>query len=238
MSPEQARGDSIDRRSDLFSLGSVLYMLCTGRPPFRAETSYGILRRISDDEPRPIRELNPEIPDWLCAIIGKLLAKSPADRFQSAEKTSSLLEQCLAHVQQPNAVPLPDVVRHIGATAARAASRNRKRMIVASATVATVVVALGGWLVLSAWRADNARAVSQSAPDVSANSSNTQQPDANSRGARWDDDIPASLDALERDVTDSEQAVRRFWDDGSFAENRPIRAYLQDDLNSLKETTP
>lgn len=109
MSPEQARGDSIDARSDLFSLGSVLYALCTGHPPFRAETSFGMLRRITDDIPRPIRELNPEIPDWLAASIDRLHAKIPAARFQSAEEVSRLFEQCLAHLQQPHGVPLPDL---------------------------------------------------------------------------------------------------------------------------------
>ena len=110
MSPEQARGEPVDQRSDLFSLGSVLYAMCTGRPPFRAETSYGVLRRITDDEPRPIREINPEIPEWLCGIVAKLMAKRPDDRFQSASEVSALLEQCLAHVQQPTAVPLPNVL--------------------------------------------------------------------------------------------------------------------------------
>src|SRR5436190_8743580 len=69
MSPEQARGDALDTRSDLFSVGSVMYAMCAGRPPFRAETPYGILRRITDDTPRPLREINPDIPDWLEAII-------------------------------------------------------------------------------------------------------------------------------------------------------------------------
>ncbi|MFN0056655.1 MAG: protein kinase domain-containing protein, partial [Planctomycetales bacterium] len=107
MSPEQARGEAIDRRSDLFSLGSVLYALCTGRSPFRAESPYGVLRRITDDHPRPIRELNPEIPEWLAAIIGRLHAKLPGDRFASADEVADLLQQCLAHVQQPDLVPLP-----------------------------------------------------------------------------------------------------------------------------------
>ena len=88
MSPEQARGEAVDQRSDLFSLGSVLYAMCTGRPPFRAETSYGVLRRITDEEPRPIREINPEIPEWLCQIVAKLMAKRPDDRFQSAEEVA------------------------------------------------------------------------------------------------------------------------------------------------------
>jgi len=108
MSPEQARGESVDQRSDLFSLGSVLYAMCTGRAPFRAETSYGVLRRITDEEPRPIPELNPDIPEWLCRIIARLMSKQPDDRHESAAEVADLLEECLAHVQQPTAVPLPD----------------------------------------------------------------------------------------------------------------------------------
>ena len=110
MSPEQTRGEPIDHRSDLFSLGSVLYTLCTGRVPFRAETTFGILRRITDNEPRPIREINPEIPDWLCGVIQKLHAKHPSTRYQSAEEVAELLQHCLAHVQNPN-TPLPTELR-------------------------------------------------------------------------------------------------------------------------------
>ncbi|MBC8351589.1 MAG: protein kinase [Planctomycetes bacterium] len=110
MSPEQACGDAVDQRSDLFSLGSVMHTMCTGRPPFRAETSYGVLRRITDDPPRPIREINPQIPEWLCLIIDKLHAKSPDDRYQSATDVSDLLQHCLAHVQTPN-TPLPKELR-------------------------------------------------------------------------------------------------------------------------------
>lgn len=111
MSPEQARGEAVDHRSDLFSLGSVLYAMCTGRAPFRAESSYGILRLITDNEPRSIRELNRELPAWLSAIISRLMAKRPDDRYSSAAEVATLLEQCLAHVQQPTTAPLPDAVR-------------------------------------------------------------------------------------------------------------------------------
>ena len=106
MSPEQARGDSIDHRSDLFSLGSVVYAMCTGHPPFRAETTFGILRRITDATPRPIREINSETPTWLCRLVEKLHAKSPTDRIQSASEVASLLQGCLAHVQTSD-TPLP-----------------------------------------------------------------------------------------------------------------------------------
>lgn len=107
MSPEQARGESVDHRSDLFSLGSVLYTACTGRAPFRSEAAYGILRRITDTDPRPIREINPDIPDWLCQIITRLMAKHAGDRFHTAAEVAELLERCLAHVQQPTRVELP-----------------------------------------------------------------------------------------------------------------------------------
>lgn len=110
MSPEQVRGEAIDARSDLFGLGCVLYALCTGHPPFRAETSYAVLRRITDDTARPIRELNPDIPEWLERIVMKLLCKSREDRFDSAEEAGKLLEGCLEHVQQPTIASLPKPV--------------------------------------------------------------------------------------------------------------------------------
>lgn len=107
MSPEQARGESIDQRSDLFSLGSVLYTVCTGRPPFRAESSYGVMRKITDEQPTAILELNPDIPAWLLLVIEKLMAKKKASRFNSAVEVYELLEACLSHVQQPASVKLP-----------------------------------------------------------------------------------------------------------------------------------
>ena len=111
MSPEQARGESVDARSDLFSLGSVLYTMCTGRTPFRAESSYGVLRKITDAEPVAIRELNPSIPDWLEAFIKKLHAKEANQRWTSAREVHELLEGCLAHVQNPTSVDLPELLR-------------------------------------------------------------------------------------------------------------------------------
>ncbi len=113
MSPEQVRGEAIDGRSDLFGLGCVLYAMCTGHPPFRAETSYAVLRRITDDTARRIRELNPNIPLWLEQIVMKLLSKSREDRFDSAEQVAELLEGCLAHVQHPTTAPLPESVEQL-----------------------------------------------------------------------------------------------------------------------------
>ncbi|MEZ6138716.1 MAG: protein kinase [Pirellulaceae bacterium] len=116
MSPEQVRGEAIDGRSDLFSLGCVIYALCTGHPPFRSETSYAVLRRITDDTPRSIREINPNIPAWLERIVMKLLSKSREDRFESAEQIAKALEDCLAHMQHPTAIPLPAEVQALAHT--------------------------------------------------------------------------------------------------------------------------
>lgn len=108
MSPEQAIGDAVTTKSDLFSLGSVMYAMCTGRVPFRAESPLSVLRRIVDEQPRPIREINPDIPKWFCEIVASLHAKSPADRPSCAGEVATTLQGCLAHLQQPDIVPLPD----------------------------------------------------------------------------------------------------------------------------------
>ena len=91
MSPEQAAGTKVDHRSDLFSLGTVLYTLCAGRSPFRAETTLAVLRRVCEDTPRPLREINPEIPAWLEAVIARLHAKAPAERLQTAAEVAEAL---------------------------------------------------------------------------------------------------------------------------------------------------
>ncbi|MGA2258032.1 MAG: protein kinase, partial [Thermoguttaceae bacterium] len=107
MSPEQARGEPLDGRSDLFSLGCVLYEMATGMSPFRAETTLATLRRLIDEQPPAMASLNAELPPWFVKIVERLLEKDPARRFASAKEVSELLEKCLAHVQQPNHVPLP-----------------------------------------------------------------------------------------------------------------------------------
>jgi serine/threonine protein kinase len=103
MSPEQARSDPLDYRTDLFSLGSVLYIMVSGRPPFRAANTLAVLNRITDDTPRPIPEIIPETPPWLCDIIARLQAKNPDDRFQSAQEVADLLEQCMT--SPPSEIP-------------------------------------------------------------------------------------------------------------------------------------
>jgi serine/threonine protein kinase len=124
MSPEQAQGDTIDYRSDLFSLGSVLYAMCTGRSPFRGGSTVAVLRSLVDEKPEPIRNVNPDIPSRLVATIDRLLAKRPDDRLQSAVEVAELLGLELSRLQQPSertAVAAP-LRRGLGRTVAAAAA--------------------------------------------------------------------------------------------------------------------
>ena len=84
MSPEQARGDELDARSDLFSFGAVLYEMATGQQAFSGKTTAVIFHALLGEEPTPAGQLNPGLPRGLQRIISKALQKAPADRYQSA----------------------------------------------------------------------------------------------------------------------------------------------------------
>ncbi len=107
MAPEQARGEAFDHRADLYSLGSVLYVMVTGRPPYRAASPLAVMKRVSEESPRPIQEIIPETPQWLCDIIGKLHASEPKDRFNTATEVACVLEKCLAGLQAGGPIVLP-----------------------------------------------------------------------------------------------------------------------------------
>ena len=96
MAPEQASGAAIDARTDLFSLGSVLYEMCTGLPAFRAPTTVAVIRKVCDEEPRPIREVNPDVPEVLRVLIDRLHAKQAADRPASAQEVANMMTAMLA----------------------------------------------------------------------------------------------------------------------------------------------
>jgi anti-sigma factor RsiW len=144
MSPEQAEGLAIDHRSDLFSLGTVLYVMCTGRPPFRATGTMAVLKRVVEETPRAIREINPEVPDWLADIISKLHAKKPAERFQSAKEVAETLGTKLAELQMAGRVSAGTP-----AVAPPAVPRSRRKLVLALALlmllVAGTAAVIGFW---------------------------------------------------------------------------------------------
>jgi serine/threonine-protein kinase len=88
MAPEQARGEIADHRSDLFSLGSVLYACCTGKAPFHGPTPLALLHAVNERTPVPLRSLNAEVPAWLAAFIDRLMAKEPRRCWRPMKMTS------------------------------------------------------------------------------------------------------------------------------------------------------
>jgi serine/threonine protein kinase/tetratricopeptide (TPR) repeat protein len=98
MSPEQAKGDPIDARTDLFSLGSVLYEMATGQPPFGDRSTAGVFAALLMKDPPPVTSLNPAMPSALDSIIAKLLAKDRDQRCHSAEELLAELEAVSASV--------------------------------------------------------------------------------------------------------------------------------------------
>lgn len=142
MSPEQAHGDSIDHRSDLFSLGSLIYFMLTGHSPFRAETTMGVLNRIGNEQPRSLRSINADIPEWFERIVMKLLAKPREDRFQTASEIAELLQSWNAHLQQPDSVDPPQKLDPKPTLGAGAGSRSGwKKWLIATAGMGFLALA-------------------------------------------------------------------------------------------------
>jgi serine/threonine-protein kinase len=215
MSPEQAKGETLDHRTDLFSLGSVLYAACTGHGPFRADTPMGVLRRICDTRPRPLREANPDVAPWFASIVHRLLAKKREDRFQSASEVAELLERCLAHVQHPTAVPLPAALRL--ASAAAVWRRWQWRTLL---TVSAAALLVGLWLVAPRLLRPDWGSLSQSPTATQA--ATTSPPDqteqlggeqgqrisAEVEETKWHDGAEASLHGIGQDLQRLEDNVK------------------------------
>jgi len=134
MSPEQATGAAIDHRSDLFSLGAVLYFMATGHPPFRADGALAVLHRICREPHRPVWQTNKEIPDELSDLIDQLLEKKPSRRPASASEVSERLAALLSRIQQYGSGR-----RRFGGLRSR---RMRRRMLGVAAGVLLGVLAI------------------------------------------------------------------------------------------------
>ena len=96
LSPEQARGERVDARSDLYSTGCLLYELLTGRPPFTGDSPVAIAYQHVQEDPVPPSQVEPEIPGWADAIVLKALKKDPARRYQSPGEMRDDIQRALA----------------------------------------------------------------------------------------------------------------------------------------------
>jgi eukaryotic-like serine/threonine-protein kinase len=104
LSPEQARGERVDARSDLYSTGCLLYELLTGRPPFTGDSPVAIAYQHVKEDPLPPSRLDPEVPAWADAIVLKAMRKDPGDRYQSAGEMRNDIQRALSGA--PVAAPM------------------------------------------------------------------------------------------------------------------------------------
>jgi len=146
MSPEQIEGKSVDGRSDLFSLGTVLYELCCNQKAFPGETVTTVIYQILHTEPAPLHQLNSLFPPILDATIRRALAKDPANRYTSAREFWEALAQVAAVMASPaaRAMAMTSVAPSPSTTAPPPASRRRRIMFGMGA--ACLAAILGGLL--------------------------------------------------------------------------------------------
>jgi serine/threonine protein kinase/tetratricopeptide (TPR) repeat protein len=136
MSPEQAQGQDVDKRSDIFSFGVVLYETITGRLPFKGEYDQAVVYSILNDVPEPLARFKTDVPEGMQRIVDKALAKDKEERYQSAD-------DLLADLKHEKRLLTSGEAGHIASKAATRKSRNRiLRVLIPAAAVAAAVLLL------------------------------------------------------------------------------------------------
>jgi len=131
MSPEQVLSRKVDGRSDLFSLGIILYELCTKIRPFQGENLASLFHAITSDDPIPVIKRAPEVPSCLSRIIMKCLEKKPDDRYECAELLVEALRSCLKTQESKVTKPIPKRFRP-------------RNMVLIASVILTLILVAGG----------------------------------------------------------------------------------------------
>ncbi len=148
MSPEQALGEKVDLRSDIFSLGATFYRIITGRYPFHATTLMAVVFKLTHETPRPAREVNSAIPREVSDLIERMMARNPKDRIRSVEEVLSYLRDLgtIAPGRQSKRSKLSKQLRVAPSRRLRHRSGQRRQLLVA--LLALLALGVAGYLVL------------------------------------------------------------------------------------------
>ena len=160
MAPEQAIGKSVDHRCDLFSLGAMLYRLCTGELPFKGDSTLAILSSLANANPRPPLLINTELPPEVSALVMQLLAKNPDERPASAHEVAEALHALEANTDKTDvlqskpsrsaratavaASAQPERARATSAKADRSSLPTKRRVALAALAVGLLAVVAAG----------------------------------------------------------------------------------------------
>jgi len=140
MAPEQVRGQEVDARTDVYSMGVVLYRLVTAQLPFKADTAVAMIQSQLNDPPTPSRRYRNDLPDWLDNVLTCALAKAPADRYQTAEQLREALQYGLTGSSQS---PAPiDALEPVASAADAVALSDEAKAIFVEESLNRYVVAL------------------------------------------------------------------------------------------------
>jgi eukaryotic-like serine/threonine-protein kinase len=150
MSPEQARGEAVDHRTDLFAFGVLLYEALTGRSPFEAENALATLNRVIHHRQTPVRAIQPAVPEELSSLVDNLLEKDPALRPRSAGQVRRELESIHLDTVEPDGTATgTEILTEVMPAPAGTTLKSLPRSIAWAGVVVAVLALAGGYLLFS-----------------------------------------------------------------------------------------